>query len=190
MKQVFIVFLILFNIACHEEKKSKEEEKNPEIYPVSSFFRDEIKAVDSLRLPTVMVTTMNNRSDTTLISMDTFRTMANEFLLSDISDPSLSRHYKESSFADQSIPSISFSYAALDKDLEIRRMDIILQPNPMGNDKVKTVYIEKVNRNKDTIINKKLYWKSGNNFQIIISSQLKKQPEKITQVKVSWNGFD
>src|SRR6188768_2423731 len=99
--------------------------------------------VDSLKLPVLKITSANDHQDTVLLSIDEFRELAREFLQPDFSDPSNKKKYKESSFADQSIPSVTLTYSTPDKELEVQRIDVIIDPNPEFNDKVKSIYIEK-----------------------------------------------
>jgi hypothetical protein len=194
MKQ-FISCCLLFSLLACKEKKEPESETTQageplEIYPVSSFFKQQIDEVDSLKLPTVKYTSEGGRKDTVSITMEEFEKLAAEFIDADISKPSLSRQYKESSFADQSIPSITFSYTARHSKLPVKRMDVILDPNPVQDDQVKTIYIEKKQVVNDTLINKRLYWKSHKNFQVITSKQVSGKPESITQLKVAWDNTD
>jgi hypothetical protein len=74
--------------------------------------------------------------------------------------------------------------------MAIQRVDVILDPNPVTDDKVKTIYIEKKETVRDTIIMKKLYWKAGKNFQVITSKKFRDQAEKISQLKVAWDDSD
>lgn len=146
--------------------------------------------VDSLQLPVMKFVTINNKTDSGLISWDEFKVLAADFLQPDISDPSISGLYKENSFADQSIPSVTLTYAAQNKDLEIRRVDITINPNPVLYDKVRSIYLEKNSIRKDTFIHKKLYWRADRNFQIITTMQLQNQPSATRILKCIWDYTD
>ena len=197
MKQL-ISWCLLFTIfGCKDNTGSESGSDSTthsgdsiQIYPVSSFFKDQIREIDSLQLPTVKYTIEGARRDTTAATMEEVKMLAEEFIEADISKPSVSNQYKESNFADQSIPSITFSYTTTNSKLPVRRMDVIIDPNPVLDDQVKTVYIEKQQVANDTLINKKLYWKSDKNFQVITSKRVTGKPEWMTQVKVAWDNSD
>ena len=195
MKQLISWCLLFTMFGCKDKTRSKSDSttisgEQIQIYPVSSFFKDQIREIDSLQLPTVKYTSEGERRDTSAVTMEEVKMLAQEFIDADISKPSVSNQYKESNFADQSIPSITFSYTATNSELPIQRIDVILDPNPVLDDQVKTVYIEKHHVTNDTVINKKLYWKSDKNFQVITSKRITGKPEWITQVKVAWDNSE
>jgi hypothetical protein len=200
MKLLLTSCLLLTFLSCKDKVASPAEEPAPaekaapaeqsNIFPVYSFFTEQIRDVDSLRLPTVKYSSTGAMKDTAAISLEEFKQLANEFLESDISNPSLRQDYKETSFADQSIPSVTFTYSATNSSLPVKRMDVLLDPSPVADDKVKTVYIEKQQVIKDTVIVKKLYWRSHKNFQIVTSKQVVGKPEVVSHVKVAWDNSD
>jgi hypothetical protein len=172
------------------DKSIIRKELPNEVFPVIPFFEQQIQQVDSLQFPTTQYFTFNEKTDTVAISMVQFRNLANEFMVSDITKAPLKNYYKENSFADQSVPSVTITYNTENKDLPIQRLDIIIKPNPVLADKVQTIFIEKKFINNDTLIFKKLYWKADANFQIITSKQIGSNPESVTKLKVAWNYTD
>lgn len=194
MKYFLILASPLFLFSCNsgeqEQAKQIRKETQEEVFPVGLFFREQINRVDSLKLPTVKMTSIRGKTSTEAISIEEFRLLAEEFVQSDISDSTVKNAYKESSFADQSIPSVTLTYSTPDSSKEIQRLDIIIRPDPVQNDQVSSVYIEKHVRLKDTSVLKKMYWKANENFQVITSKKIPAGKESITQVKVSWNGMN
>jgi hypothetical protein len=191
-KIIFPAFLIVL-IACDStnEKDAKERKsKQEEVFPVAYFFQEQIRMVDSLKLPTVKIIVSGGQTLTEAISMEEFKFLALEFINSDISGPSLKNAYEESSFADQSIPSVTITYSTDDTTLPVRRLDVIIDPDPVRNDQVKSVYIEKLVKHSDTTVVKKLYWKANENFQVITSNNIPGSKPVVSQLKVSWNGMN
>jgi len=189
-----IYFVIIIALSCNN-KVEPQRDKNQalqkvEIFPVESFFAGQIHLVDSLQLPVFKYITHDNKTDSVLISLNEFKILANEFMEPDITRLSLSRYYKETGFADQSIPSVTLNYSTTNKDLEIQRIDVIINPNPVLNDKVKSIYIEKITNSKDASILKKLYWKANKHFQIITFTQSGNQQAAISRLKVVWDNFE
>jgi hypothetical protein len=174
----------------NNNNKEVGKELQTDVFPVIPFIQQQIQQVDSLQLPTMKYVTNKEKTDSSIISMSQFRMLANEFMQPDISEFALKNYYKENSFADQSIPSVTLTYSTEKKDLPVQRMDIIIKPNPVMEDKVQTVYIEKRAQANDTLIIKKLYWKANANFQIITSKQVPYKPESVTKLKVVWDYTD
>src|SRR5690348_7066193 len=114
MKYLLTCFVVSVLLSCSSNEKRKLVDNNPDsttqFFPIASFFNQQIREVDSLKLPTVKYMDANNRKDTVAISLEEFKAIANEFLASDITTPALKNEYKESSFADQSIPSVTLNY--------------------------------------------------------------------------------
>ena len=176
-------FVLLLLVACKNGPVKKE---GTNFFPVASFIDGQVHTVDSLRLPVQKLTTINNRTDTVLIGLPEFKQLAAGFKTPDINDSSLSRYYTESSFADQSIASVTLTYSTKDSSLPLQRLDVIIHPDPVLNDQVQSIYLEKAGQVKDTLIVKKLYWRADRNFQIITSKQSGAQATS-TVVKVVWN---
>jgi hypothetical protein len=191
MKKLFIVITALLLAACnnpsgHQETKMTND--NQEYFPVTSFLSGQVNMVDSLQLPVLRFTTINGVTDTVLLSIAEFRALAQEFLKPDFSE--LHEHYTEAGFADQSIPSVTLTYSTPDKALELKRVDVIIDPKPEFGDKVKSIYMEKIIHKDDTLITKKLYWKTNKNFQIITSKQTGELPAINSHIKVSWDQME
>lgn len=189
MQISFLVPLVLFFASCHQADKSntQKEKQAAEIFPVTSFIKGQIHIVDSFQLPTLKYITANNKKDSSLISINEFKQLAQEFLHPDINNLQVSSAYKESSFADQSIKGVTFTYATDNKELEIQRLDVIVSASPVMNDKVRSIYMEKQSVSGDTAIYKKLYWKTDKNFQIITTTQAGEQPAVTSVMKVEWD---
>lgn len=175
-------------MSCSDQEKRHvgQDEQKPDIFPVNSFLAEQIHFVDSLQLPVFKYTTINEIKDSILISIQEFKILANEFMLPDITHPSLSRFYKETSFADQSIPNVTLTYSTSDKDLEVQRMDVIINPNPVLNDKVKSIYIEKISKRNDTSWQKNYTGNQINIFRLLHLANRLINPSQLARRK--WFG--
>lgn len=178
------LFLILLALACQNKPAKKEPTA---FFPVVSFIEGQIHHVDSLQSPVQQLTTANHRTDTALLTIPEFKQLAKEFTTPDINDPAISKYYKENSFADQTIASVTLTYATANHQLPLQRLDVIIHPDPVLNDQVKSIYMEKGERLKDTLVLKKLYWKADRNFQIITTKQWGAQSAS-SVIKVVWIG--
>ena len=194
MKKLFTIGLICFLTACKDRSVAKDERadgiKKTDVFPITSFLAGQIHEVDSLAQPIVKYTTNDGVTDSATISKEEFKRLANEFMKPDITEPANKKLYKETSFADQSVPSVTITYSTTLKNLEVRRIDVIIKPDPVISDKVQSIYMEKLSQNKDTSVLKKLLWKTDQNFQIITSTQAGNNPPVFNQLKVSWSHRD
>lgn len=190
MKKLILIIISCWCIACSENIKPAITPEVHEFFPVKLFLQGQVHEIDSLKLPTRKYTSINKKSDSILISINEFDSIAKEFFYPDINDIAIKKFYKETSFADQSIPSVTFNYVTSDKGLPLQRMDVIVDPDPVLNDKVKSIYLEKRSFVNDTFIVKKLYWKTNKFFQIISSKQAVGHPATFSEVKVSWSATD
>lgn len=190
MKKMILTSISICFISCTNNIEPALPSDKHELFPVNSFLKDQVHIVDSLKLPVHKYITVDDKTDSALISREEFDSLANEFIEHDINNPTIKKFYKETSFADQSIPSVTFTYSTINKDLPLQRVDIIVNPDPILNDQVKSVYLEEIFSTRDTSVIKKLYWKTNKYFQIITSKQASGQPATFSEVKVAWDADD
>jgi len=175
-------------ITCNDTlKQATGKGEKHEFFPVRDFLEGQVYLMDSLKLPAYKYNTVDNISESVLLAPGEFKALAQEFMNPDINDPAIKGFYKETSFADQSIPNVTFTYSTQKRDLPLQRMDVIIRPDLVLNDQVQSIYLEKVSNNGDTVTVKKLYWKTGESFQIISRLQPGSQPATVSQLKVTWS---
>ena len=188
MKKLVLIVMGCYLFGCNNNaQQTSMEQDNQDFFPVNSFLRGQVYEVDSLKLPVYKYSTVDNKTDSVLLSSEEFDFLAEEFMKADINDPAIKKFYKETSFADQSIPNITFTYSTLNKDLPLQRLDVIIRSGPVSDDRVQSIYLEKIHKSGDTLLVRKLYWKTGKNFQIISSRQNGNHPAITSQVKVEWD---
>ena len=140
---------------------SKPDTAAQAFFPVADYIGGQLRWIDSLQLPLSKSVTINGKIiSREAISDAEFRRLANYFRQPDFTNPAIKKYYKESSFADQSSSSVTLSYATTNPDLEIRKIDVIIQPDPVKSDKVRTIYIGRCS--KISIGN--CYRNTGNTF--------------------------
>lgn len=161
-----------------------------EFFPVKAYLLGQLHTIDSLQLPVTRYSSAAGKADTSLLSTAECRLLAAGFLEQDISDPALKSQYEENSFADHSVPSINFTYLTKARDLALKRVDVVLKPDPVNADKVKSIYMEKYYQRGDTAIEEKLFWKADHYYQVIQSKQVANTPPQIAQFKVVWDPTD
>ena len=183
---VLAVFLVL--AGCQE--KPAEQNAYIPYFPVNAFLQEQLHLIDSLQPPTTLYTESAGDSSIQGIALADCRALAAPFLQYDISKSPLHEQYKEESFADQSNPAITFTYTTADSTLPLQRMDVVLKPDPVKADQVKSIYMEKFYQQGDSAITEKLYWKADRFFQVIRTAEGPGGENKTTRQKVVWNPAD
>jgi hypothetical protein len=171
--------------SCRETPKETVKEKEPYI-AVADILRSDIKQIDSLPVGILKRTTINNKSDSAFITPEEFKKLAANFLPAELEQANFERLFKESSFIDETTELLTFQYSTTDTSSTLRRVDILLPPSLMM-DKVNNIYLEKFFATGDTVTNQKLYWKPGNNFQIITEKTIPGREPVIERTKVIWD---
>ena len=184
LKSVLLHFFIISLLACGSDEPKKFEQEDKNFYPISSFIKAELQLVDSLPLAVFKYTTKDEKSDTTLIAKPDFRKIAESFIIPDITQEPLKKLYTESVFMDATLNLVTFSYTTEDNRAEIRKIDVFINPD---TDKVKNIYVEKINRVGDSTITQKMIWTTGKHFSVSTIRSLKDQPEQTLQEKYVWD---
>ncbi len=181
-----LLWLLLFvwSGACQTKPAAPEETG---YFPVADFIRNQVHYVDSLGFPLLKFTTLpQGRTDSANISQEEFAALAQNFMTPDLNDPLLHKQYTENSFADQTIGSATLTYATTNAELPLQRLDVIIHPDPVLDDQVRSIYMEKNYRTGDTAVLEKLYWKADRNFQLITTRRPGHQKPETTITKVVW----
>jgi hypothetical protein len=188
MKHLMLLAGVLSAMACNNNRpNTKQVEPAGDFFPIAAFLNEQIKKIDSLQLPIASYYKEPAQADTLPMDIATFKKLSQEFIEADISNPAVKKWYKESSFADQSIPSVNLTYLATNPSLPVQRIDVVIKPDPVSDDKVSSIYIEKISKAADTVITKKLYWKADKNFQVFTAKEKSGMKPVITQLKVVWD---
>jgi hypothetical protein len=191
--KILVPILALLAIACNQTPKpaaapvSEKKTTDEPYFPVNDFFMNQVAYIDSMKLP--VVETIESGKQKSMRSLNTKELIieAADFLSIDLNDPQLKPQYKENSFADQTLGTATFTYSAKSDSLPLRRLDVIVSPDPVANDKVKSCYAEKFQKSGDTTVVKKLFWQANKRFQIITSKQAGSDTAHTTITTVNWN---
>lgn len=180
---LLIVTISIFSCNDVVEKENTPEPKA--FFPLAYVLETQWKDIDSFHLPISKTITTGSKTDFTASSLSELKAAADEFLTPDITQPPHNKKYNESSFADQSIPSITLTYSSDDKSLQVQRLDILLQPDPVANDKLRNVYMEKRDSSGGVWLSKKILLIADRSLQIITSSK----DSTLNIVKFTWDGL-
>src|SRR5207248_6830436 len=116
------------------------------------------------------IDTVDSLNDTTYLKREEFKKYAKDFLeLPDITSDKWKDDYKESKLYDEDLKSVILTYTSKNKDNEVQREDVMIEPQPdeNGNSKVKTILIDKWSTNGDSTVHKNMVWESDKRFLIL-----------------------
>ena len=191
MKKPFYILLIstLFFISC-KNKKHVAEEPAGNYFPVLSFIKSQVANVDTSLYRIIKVVQKDSAaSDTTYLKREDFKEAAKDFLsIPDISSGDLKDQYTETKLFDADLERAVLNYMPKEPDKEITRQEVIIKPNQDG-DKVQSIFINRVNSNKDSTVQKILLWEVDRKFKIVTLVQKPNVPEKKSTEEVIWNNF-
>lgn len=176
--KIFLSFS-LFYLACRQKKN--------DVFPVMDFIKAQVANVDtSLYLILKLVPITDSTFDTTYVKREQFKDLARDFLETPDISKTFGGKYTEERMMNNDLGLAVFIATPKDEDLEVRRQEVRIEPNP-PNDKIKSVYIEKVKNTGDSSITKRMTWYTDKKFQIVTISQKGNQEEKTSVVEVVWN---
>jgi hypothetical protein len=155
-------------------------------FPVADYLQTEILTVDSTPAALVRYRTSGHQTDSAFISPPEFDKLALQFLPPEVRDTSLAQHFKESSFADKTTGSITFSYTPIDRDNALQRVDVQTAQGRNAQE-VKNIYMEIRRVTGDSIVLQKMLWAAKRRFQIVTLTSIKGGQQQEQQLKVVWN---
>jgi hypothetical protein len=194
MKKFFIPLYVMFLIcACHsatsetaEKPETKTDTAKKNYLPVAYYLRAEIAGVDSFPLRIMKYQVSHGKTDSGIITTAVFDQLAREFLSPDLDSAHFESRFEENSFIDRSTNLVSFTYSTKDTGEGLKRVDVLLSPGS-GYDKLNSIYMESISKDKDSTLISKLSWKAGRNFSILHIRQPIKGPETTNQTIVVWD---
>ncbi len=189
MKQYAIVLVLIsaFYFSC--KSKAPVNEKiaiidTTKFFQVSQYIKSQIDEVNKVPYYIYKLDIVNGKLDSSAISNNSFVKLASQFLKPDINDEKLKPNYKERIFEDKTTATITFNYSAIDKDIELQNVDVILGSD---GETVKRLMMRKFYNYKDSSAIEQLSWKPGERFIINRAVQLPNKPEVQMQTIVVWN---
>ena len=162
-------------------------EKAKAYFPILDILKSEIRYVDSLPVGILKYTIVNGVSDSSYIKPEQFHALATEFLSPVLGKESFEKEFKETSFFDNTTQYSSFLYSAINDSTAVRRIDVLAKPEDVVYNKIKSIYMEKSYEIGDSSVVKKMYWKTGKNFQINTEIRTNKPDVYTSMVKVVWD---
>lgn len=197
MKYFMNAFVLFLIIGCKNGDPQPTPLKNVDTinkvksyFPVLDFIQSEIRYVDSLPVGIMRYRTQNGVTDSGYIKHEEFHALAQEFLPAELNRKTFENEFTENSFFDNTTQFSSFLYSTNNSNLSVHRVDVVVKPQDVVYNNVKSIYMEKLFERADTSIKQKLYWKAGQNFSITTEVRTTKLELPSSYVKVVWNPWE
>lgn len=181
-KRHALKILFCFCVGCWGCKQKKND-----VFPVMDFLRAQVANVDtSLYSIIKLVPKTDSTFDTTYVKREQFKDLARDFLETPDISKKFGGKYTEERMMNNDLGLAVFIATPKDEDLEVRREEVRIEPNP-PEDKIKSIYIEKVKNGNDSSVIKRMTWYADRKFQVVTITQKPKEQEKTSVVEVVWN---
>ena len=175
----FVTVLFAFN-SC---KNKKQEPKN--YIDVSSYMKGQLKYIDTVPFAFLKVVQQDSiYTDSQFISKEQVNAMIQPFLVKELEKKNFEENFKEISFADATIETVTITYDAVNENSPVSRVDIYVNPE---KERITQLYLIRHEQKGDSSVTQQLLWKHNKSFVLITSTAKKDQPEKVITEKVIWD---
>jgi hypothetical protein len=193
---LFSLILIALLSGCADQIESPLSEarlpdstnKAKQFFPVLDYLKGELNNVDSFATAIRVYTTLNGKTDSSMIKVEQFNGIMQEFLPPELSKENFEKYYSESSFYDQTTQTSTFTYATKNDDLEFHRIDVLVQGSE-SYDKVSSIYMEKFIGGDDSSMIKKMLLVGGKSLMINSEKTVGNNKPVARQEKYVWNDW-
>ncbi len=191
MKLYFLILSSALLCACGNNSSeikptpvSKVEEE-PSFFPVTSYLKGQLYDIKAKGVTPIKYTTINNRTDSVMVKLDSLNILCKEFLQPEIDSTNLINFFTESKFLDQTVDAFTFTYDAkknIPDSIQLIHWDVYVEPE---TSKVRRVYITKKGDSNKIL---QLTWQSNQWFKIVTIISNKDGTSTVEkEEKISWD---
>ena len=199
IRSFFAAIIILFAIGCSNATNDKtlpaaspataaSEVKKDSFFPVTSFIKGQLKTLDSIPITPLRTIKINDKTDSVWVKKADLANLLAGFISPEIRETNLVKYFKETSFNDQTLNAITFTYDPLETlpdSILLRHWDVYIDPQ---TGKISKVYMVKQLKEKEGNITQQLTWKTDK-WAMIVS--ILNKPDGTTQLlkedKIIWD---
>lgn len=178
---VALVTAVLAFNSCKNQKKEPRE-----YIDVSSYLKGQLKYIDSVPFAFLKVVVQQDSiyTDSQFISKEQVRAIIQPFLVKEIEKKNFEKNFRETSFADATIETVTITYEAENDQLPVSRVDIYVNPE---KEMISQLYLVRHEERNDSLFIQQLLWKHNKSFVLITGRAKKNEPENIVTEKVIWD---
>ncbi len=175
----FAAVLLIFS-SCKNKKADPKDYIN-----VSAYLKGQLKYIDTVPFAFLKLTKKDSLfTDSQYITREQVNKIVNEFLVKELEKGNFEKNYKEISFADATIKTVTINYESTDKDNPISRVDVYVNPD---KERISQVYLVRSKENSDSTLTQQLLWKHNKSFLLITTISKKDQTEKTITEQIIWD---
>jgi len=190
----FLATFLLFLSACNNRKNSevnltKDSVDSVHIFPVTSFLKGRLRALDTMPITPLKTITEDGKIDSLWMKRDDIRKYASPFLTPIIDSSTMYPFFTEKSFLDQTINAYTFSYdpkVRLPDSINLIHWDVYM--NPQTNS-IERIYLVKEKDENNENITTQLTWLVDKWYSIRTITQAPGKEAHVKEEKMIWN-FD
>jgi hypothetical protein len=156
------------------------------LFPVTSFLKGQMIALDSIPITILQINTINGKEDSTWISKEKIKPLLRPFISDLIDKENLVSFFKESKFNDQTTDAITFTYTpknVLPDSIALRHWDVYVNPE---TGTIRRVYIVKQLKENGLFYTQQLTWQTDK-WAKIVTIDNKDGGKVQSDVKWIWN---
>ncbi|MEO5892687.1 MAG: hypothetical protein ABIQ31_20735 [Ferruginibacter sp.] len=142
------------------------EKKTDSFFPVTSFIKGQIITLDSLPVTPLQITVIKNKVDSAWIPKENLKPLLLPFLTPVISESNFTKYFKEISFNDQTLNTITFTYdpiGVIPDSITLRHWDVYVNPE---TERVVKVYLVKSIKDNGQVYTQQLTWQTNKSAKI------------------------
>ena len=193
MKKMILYCLVAFFLyACNNKNKQAEQaatiiDSTVAFFPVTSFLKGQLIALDSLPITVLRIVTIKGKTDSFWIKKENVPPLLQDFFTQEINTTNLTAFFKESKFNDEGVDAITFTYepkAAIPDSISLKHWDVYVK---LQTGKVKRVYMVRQVKQGAEIFTLQLTWVTDKWAKIVtISNKSTRQSELIKEEQFVW----
>lgn len=179
--QLLFILSIIFLIACGNNNESQKREgeyqdivllptaedttpSNIPFYPYINYIKEQLQYIDSTPLGVEKIVTIDGKTvDSTFATKQELRKATNAFTVYNPNLPANRHFFKETSFRDLTINRITFSITALQPEIPLQEVNILLEPEKQ---KVKNLVIRQQFETPDSSNSIHMIWVDKMHMQV------------------------
>jgi hypothetical protein len=165
----------------------KSQKKEPKDYiDVSSYLKGQLKYIDTVPFAFLKVAVEQDSifTDSQFISKEQVKAIVQPFLVKELEKKNFEENFKETSFADATIETVTITYEAENEKSPVSRVDIYVNPE---KERISQLYLVRHESKGDSVVTQQILWKHNKSFVLITSTTKKDQLEKIVTEKIIWD---
>ncbi len=153
-------------------------------YPLNDYIRQQVVNVDTTPYYVYRVLLVNGKKDSVTINRVVFDSLAKGFILPELEENTLKKHFTESVYADESTESITLTYTPKDSNGTVQNAMVLLDT---ASQNVKWIFINTLQNKGDSTIIQKMGWKGDESCYINRSVSYADGKKREMQLNIVWN---